>query len=156
MTPPLARLDRKRASFAAFGLASLVMVVAGCASTGSTGTSSSESPPPTSTGATSLTVTVQASADAPADGWSLTCDPAGGTHPDSEAACAALAAASDPFAPVPPTVACTEIYGGPQIATLQGTYEGEPVNATFTRSNGCEIARWDVLAPVFVIPGGVL
>ncbi len=155
MNQPSARLKDWGARGAVLGLAILAMSVAGCASTGSTGTAPS-SPASGGSGTTSLTVTAQASADAPADAWTLTCEPAGGTHPDPDAACAALAAAADPFAPVPPTVACTEIYGGDQTASIQGNYNGQAVSADYSRSNGCEIARWDAIAPVLVIPGGVL
>ena len=40
-------------------------------------------------------------------------------------------------------IACTQIFGGPEEATIKGTIRGEPVDATFTRTDGCEIARWD-------------
>jgi hypothetical protein len=53
------------------------------------------------------------------------------------------------FQPVPPATACTEIYGGPQTASVHGTLDGEPIDATFARDNGCEIARWDRLAFLF-------
>lgn len=85
--------------------------------------------------------------------WTLTCEPAGGTHPDAEAACAALAKAKDPFAPVAADAVCTEIYGGPAVATIAGTRDGTTVEARYTRTNGCEIARWDALGPV--LPGPV-
>lgn len=79
----------------------------------------------------------------------LECDPAGGDHPDPSAACAALAAASeggrDPFAPTPADAVCTQLYGGPQTATVTGTWRGAPVDARFDRTNGCEISRWDAL-----------
>lgn len=45
-------------------------------------------------------------------------------------------------------VACTQIYGGPETATVTGELDGEEVDATFSRSDGCEIARWDVAAPL--------
>jgi len=44
-----------------------------------------------------------------------------------------------------PDRVCTEIYGGPQQASLRGTLDGEPVDAVVTRTDGCEIADWDVL-----------
>jgi len=84
----------------------------------------------------------------------LTCDPAGGDHPDPEAACRALDALEHPFAPVPADTACTEIYGGPQTARVTGTYRGQPVHATFNRTNGCEIARWDGHVALLVERGG--
>lgn len=86
--------------------------------------------------------------------FSLTCDPPGGDHPDAADACAELAALEDPFAPVPPNLACTEIYGGPQRAKVTGTYRGEPVTAKFNRTDGCEIARWDAHAELLVVGGG--
>ena len=47
------------------------------------------------------------------------------------------------LAPTDPKTACTQIYGGPATATVSGTLRGEPVEAEFSRANGCEIARWD-------------
>lgn len=58
------------------------------------------------------------------------------------------------FAPVDPDQACTEIYGGPREATVAGTLRGADVESSFTRANGCQIARWDALAALFdpVVP----
>lgn len=39
--------------------------------------------------------------------------------------------------------ACTDIYGGPEEATIKGTIRGATVDATFKRTDGCEIARWE-------------
>jgi hypothetical protein len=50
--------------------------------------------------------------------------------------------------PVPPQVACPEIYGGPDILRIQGTLEGKAVDATLTRENGCEIDRFDTWSPI--------
>jgi hypothetical protein len=47
------------------------------------------------------------------------------------------------FEPVPVETACTEIYGGPATATVTGTLRGIRIDASFSRANGCEIARWD-------------
>jgi hypothetical protein len=81
----------------------------------------------------------------------LTCNPAGGTHPSPEKACTALAA--DPAArqPVPADMACTMIFGGPEQATVVGVVNGEQVDAAFERSNGCELDRWDRFAAVLQI-----
>ena len=86
--------------------------------------------------------------------YSLTCDPAGGDHPDPAAACRALDELDDPFAPVPGDQACTEIYGGPQTAVVTGTFRGEAVDAAFNRTNGCEISRWDAHLALLVEGGG--
>jgi hypothetical protein len=68
-------------------------------------------------------------------------------------ACRLLAAGGRAlFAPTPPGKACTEIYGGPQQATVTGTLAGRPVWARFRRRDGCEIARWDRVA--FLLRGG--
>ena len=83
--------------------------------------------------------------------WTLTCaadGTPGGDHPDAVNACAALVAAAAPFAPVPKDRACTMVYGGPQTATVQGRWRGEDVLTTFKRTDGCEIARWDRVAPL--------
>jgi hypothetical protein len=63
--------------------------------------------------------------------------------------CDQLSALKDPFAPVPEGVACTQIYGGPQVAEVRGTFEGEAVDTRFNRTNGCEIERWDRVAFLF-------
>lgn len=74
----------------------------------------------------------------------LTCDPDGGSHPNPAKACDALLEHEDALQPVAGEVACTEIYGGPQLATVSGS----GVHALLSRTNGCEIARWEALAPV--------
>ena len=47
------------------------------------------------------------------------------------------------LAPVPRTTPCTAIYGGPAVARVTGTLNGEPVDARFGLEDGCEIARWE-------------
>lgn len=47
--------------------------------------------------------------------------------------------------PDDPTRACTLIYGGPETAHITGTLEGEPVDVTVTRSDGCGIADYEAL-----------
>jgi hypothetical protein len=83
--------------------------------------------------------------------WELACSAEGelsGDHPDAQNACDALDAAKDPWAPVPADMACTMIYGGPQVATVKGSWKGVEVDATFNRTDGCEIARWERIAPL--------
>jgi subtilisin inhibitor-like len=74
----------------------------------------------------------------------LRCDPDGGTHSDPNGACDALLENEDALEPVAGDLACTQIYGGDQLATITGA----GVQASFSRANGCEIARWDALRPV--------
>jgi hypothetical protein len=52
---------------------------------------------------------------------------------------------------VPKGIVATMIYGGPEIATVTGRWRGHPVNATFRRTNGAEIARWDRIAALLDI-----
>jgi hypothetical protein len=46
------------------------------------------------------------------------------------------------FAPTPAGVACSMIYGGPETATVRGTLRGKPVDARFSRTDGCQTTRW--------------
>jgi hypothetical protein len=85
--------------------------------------------------------------------WTLDCSaPADSTHPDPEAACAALAALEEPFAPLPADVVCTEQYGGPEQAVISGAWRGDEVDLQVSRRNGCEIAQWDSLVPLLPAP----
>jgi hypothetical protein len=52
------------------------------------------------------------------------------------------------FRPVPRTVVCAEVYGGPQTGRIAGVVRGRRVNARYSRTNGCEIARYDRVRPV--------
>lgn len=82
--------------------------------------------------------------------------PSDGTLPRPRAACRRLARDGPAlFAPVPGNAVCTEIYGGPQKARVVGTLGGRRIWATFTRQNGCHIARWDRLSPWLLPRGGV-
>jgi hypothetical protein len=96
---------------------------------------------------TSLTIVIDPGDGGQSEEWTLACDPAGGTHPDPEAACAALAGVEvEAFMPVAADQMCTQIYGGPETATVRGTWRADRVDASFSRQNGCEIARWDAVA----------
>ena len=57
------------------------------------------------------------------------------------------------FEPVPDDVACTELYGGPETATVSGTLDGRRIDGRFARNNGCEIARWEKVAPLLEAAG---
>jgi hypothetical protein len=86
----------------------------------------------------------------PSTSYSLGCPGGTGTLPEAAAACAKLSRLGTPaFAPVPPRTACTMIYGGPQVSEVEGTFAGATIDATFSRSNGCEIARWQRLGFLF-------
>ena len=101
---------------------------------------------------TTLTVTYKADATSAPVVMHLTCDPTGGDHPRAAAACDRLATAeqegSDPFAKPAPDEICTFVYGGPQTAHVAGTWDGTNVDAKFSRTNGCEVSRWNAIEPV--------
>lgn len=99
---------------------------------------------------TSLKIVVTLDKGAQPTTYELGCDPAAGDHPQPAEACDVLGKAGvKVFDPVPADQMCTELYGGPQTATVTGTYDGKKVNATFSRTNGCEIDRWDQLGTTF-------
>jgi Subtilisin inhibitor-like len=98
---------------------------------------------PRSAAGTKLEISVSiGGSEAPTKTWTLEC-PNGGTLPHPERACAKLAVMDDPFAPTPKDKACTQVFGGPEVADVTGTFRGKPVNAHFEKGNGCEIARWN-------------
>lgn len=128
------------------GLLAGLMVLAGCGS--GTGGGDAAEPPPQPAYDLQITVWPEGK-DGESASASLTCDADGGTHPDPATACAALDAHPEALHPVPGDVACTEIYGGDQVAEIEGSGpEGTKIRAILNRTNGCEIARWDALAPV--------
>jgi hypothetical protein len=89
-------------------------------------------------------LTISLDADGPRGDEPLTAEivcPAANAPPR---ACAAIAELpDDPAAPPPADTPCTEIYGGPDVVTIEGTLEGEEIEAELTRENGCEIERFD-------------
>jgi hypothetical protein len=87
--------------------------------------------------------------------WTLRCEPPGGTLPRRAKACRELERLGwRAFSPVSPTMACTEIYGGPQVAIVSGRVEGRRVWARLSRIDGCQIARWERV-PSLLPAGGV-
>ncbi|WP_165628829.1 SSI family serine proteinase inhibitor [Klenkia taihuensis] len=115
------------------------------------GTSAPSSAPtatPTAVGGTALTVVVDpdGTGEAVVVG-TLTCDPTAGDVPDPAAACTQVAAVGPAgFAAPDPGAVCTQQYDGPQTATVSGTVAGQPVDASFSRTDGCAISRWDALS----------
>lgn len=131
--------------------------VAGCGTIGAGGDVTTEPVPESGASAggnTELTIVLRNAPGVDERTYTLVCDPAGGNHPDPEAACRSLSEMRNPFAPVPSDAMCTQIYGGPHTATVTGTFRGEPVNARFSRTDGCEIARWDRHVALLVETGG--
>jgi hypothetical protein len=86
--------------------------------------------------------------------WSVRCDPARGTLQTRVSACRALtrSGARELFRGTPKNMACTDIYGGPEVAIVTGMIQGQRLWARFSRTNGCEIERWERLQ--FMLPAG--
>lgn len=117
----------------------LLLVVAGC---GGSDASEPAASTPSTAAADGLKVTV----------WA---DPSTTAEPTVTTVVVPAGAKAADFAAVPADQACTMIFGGPGIATVVGTVEGQAVNAQFNRGGGCEIARWDRMVELGIIPAGV-
>ncbi|MEV4952989.1 serine protease inhibitor [Paenarthrobacter nitroguajacolicus] len=76
--------------------------------------------------------------------------------PDATAALAAVEQfGEEVFFPEPrPDRICTQQYGGPQVAVVKGWFRGREVHSQFSRTDGCEIARWKALASLLGNTGG--
>jgi hypothetical protein len=93
----------------------------------------------------SLVVSYKQSPQSEFQKWSLKCNPAGGTLQKAKTACNRLLKIANPFAHADPDQMCTELYGGDEVATVTGRWKGKKVSATFSKKDGCEIARWEAL-----------
>lgn len=132
----------------------LVLVTAACAGgNGPTDAPSSGPPSPaaTPTSASQLTIVVD-DGTGKTTRWTLTCDPAGGSHPDPEGACAAVDGHRTALDPVPAGRACAQVYSGPERAEITGLWRGETISAALSRNDACQTARWNALVPL-VPPG---
>lgn len=135
-------------------VSSIMLALAACSTTAAT----PPTPSPSGSGspaATDLTVTVSNGKDERT--FTVTCDPAGGTHPNPASACDFLTLAhnwgQDPFAPTPKNQACAEIYGGPATAKVTGSWNGRAVDATFNRVDSCAIDRWNNAVALLALTG---
>ncbi|MFJ1647582.1 SSI family serine proteinase inhibitor [Streptomyces sp. NPDC088258] len=104
-----------------------------------------------------LTVTVAHSGSARTDGtFELYCHPGGGDHRAVQEACEALDGMTkwgqDTFAPTQTLAKCTAEDGGPATARVTGVWAARAVDARFTRTNGCEVSRWDRFKPLLPTP----
>ena len=86
-----------------------------------------------------ITVDDDGEGGAPARELKLDC-----AEPTDSQACGAVAGVSArDLAPTPPDTACTQLFGGPETATVKGQIRGEDVDAQFSRRDGCEVKRWE-------------
>jgi len=71
----------------------------------------------------------------------ITCEPAGGAHPEVAEACATLArTGADPSKITPEPTMCILVYS-PITAEISGTWRGTPVAWKRTYGNVCEMRR---------------
>jgi len=103
--------------------------------------------------ATQLTVRVDPDGDGPAEPKQarVLCDQEADERGSPCAAAKRLRPAD--FEPTPGDVACTELFGGPETATISGTLERERVEGRFSRHDGCEIARWEKVSALLAEAG---
>jgi hypothetical protein len=132
----------------------LVVLLAGCAG-GSDGGAADQPSGETQAAGDELRITVDVG-DGAAQEYLLRCGngTAEGSLPDAAAACAHLRDLDDPFEPVPDDAICTQQYGGPQTARIEGSWHGETVDLELSRTDGCHIAQWDRLAPLLPVRVG--
>jgi hypothetical protein len=126
----------------------------------------SPSVPPTgtpgnaATTTSSLTITLLATPTATPVSYTLLCDGAAvgptSTLPNAATACAELEAHGeevlDSQRPMPEQ--CTQQYGGPQQATVTGTFHGRSIDASFSLTDGCRIAVWNSIPTLLGGPAG--
>jgi hypothetical protein len=43
---------------------------------------------------------------------------------------------------------CAQVYGGPATASIDGTLDGNRVDARLAQTDGCRIAQWNALSEV--------
>ena len=101
-----------------------------------------------------LTIRMTETPGAPEFSYRLVADgktpSAASTLPDPAAALEALRLHGEEvfFPQHGPPKMCTQQYGGPQVAVVTGRYLGREVHSDFSRTDGCEIARWRAMAPL--------
>lgn len=146
MLPRKARRQRRDALIAlralTLGLAVIALASVGCGDSDAADTDDT-----LAEGDSSLTVTLDPDGpDGPEKEMTeeVSCDDS-----SEDAACLAVGEMdADALGPVSPDTACTELFGGPDTLSLEGTIEGEDVDVDLTRANGCEIERFDAAVPL--------
>jgi hypothetical protein len=147
------KLSARRLAAAAIAIAGLAVTACGsvAAPSGTGGSGSGGSGTAASSPALvpkgSLTITVLNGPDKKTSHWTLTCDPAGGTHPHAGQACAALVALKHPFAPIRTGRECPMFLASSRRVTFVGTWFGAKVDRTII-DGGCDLANWSKLGQV--------
>ncbi|WP_116247903.1 hypothetical protein [Nocardiopsis sp. FIRDI 009] len=71
-----------------------------------------------------------------------------GRYGDATARTATADGTEELFTEVRAGTVCTDQVYGPQRATIEGTWEGQEVSTTLSRTGSCEEARWQRLRPL--------
>jgi hypothetical protein len=105
-----------------------------------------------------LTVDVRVRPDPDAEEQALryVCDADGSSLSDDDAdeACQALLTEEEWLREgFPSDLVCTQEYGGPEVAELEGTLDGESFTRELDRTDGCRIDMWERLSPALGEPG---
>lgn len=114
-----------------------------------TGSPAARTPP---RGDLSVTAWPSGRGRAPVLHLALACPGGTGSVPRPAEACVVLAAHPEALLPPPPDTACTQVYGGPSEALITGSWGGRQVRMHVSRTDGCGIARWDLLQPLLPAP----
>jgi hypothetical protein len=115
--------------------------IAACGTTPAPGTGAAAKPK------VSLHVTELSTTGKATKHWTLSCDPAGGTHPHADAACQALLAIKNPFAQPAAGTNCPMILANAPRFILYGTWYGKHVSKTIA-DGGCTMGTWNKLSKV--------
>ena len=113
---------------------------------------------------THLAIEVRRALGLPAEHYVLTCDPPSGTVRDPAGTCRRIAdlaarqtrwfwGGSSLTRPgTDSTALCTQVYGGPEVASIRGRFLGAPVDARLTREDGCTMSSFDATMELLGIP----
>ena len=102
----------------------------------------------TASGTARVDLSITIKGDAGTQHRVLRCNPDGGSYANPAAACRALLAVRQPFAPLPQGIMCPMIMASDKTATITGTFNGTRVHVTW-QDGGCYLGRWDKLKVVF-------
>jgi hypothetical protein len=117
-----------------------LILVAGC------GSDDEQAAAPTASGGSLAELTITVDEDGKGGAAAKTATVSCNAASDSKECAAVEKMKSATFEPTPGNIACTELYGGPETATVKGMLRGEAIDARFSRNNGCEISRWNAAA----------
>ena len=105
----------------------------------------------TAIGKNSLVVNYREFPDSPIQKWTLKCSPSGGSMKKAYSICRKMNLLKDPFILPPKDQMCAQIFESSEVATVKGFWNGKTISNTYSKSDGCEQARWKRIS--FLIQG---